>query len=361
MVNAEHEVQVAKRLQEVTQLNQARKNRLQSEAQNKGSSGAVQPNFVCHTLNGMIDSDDVVLNEAIRHSLAVMNHLPRNQPKTLFGAAGGGLGYSGGMSLGIRLANPKKRVVQIVGDGGFHFSTPTSVYSVAQAEGLPIFTVVLDNGGWQAVKEATLRVHPDGYAAKEQNFHAKHHGEKRQFEQVGAAFGAIELGDLFRRALLLDQLECTAGNALFQVTARSRGGRRAGRGGGEKGHGRWSEPAKRTVRRRFGHRCHWGRPIPDGLVDLLGGRVRQRFAERLHFTLLLLTLPAAVANFAAQAVDNRAELVLARVQPGRFGVELVVDVAHGACLVGGILLQQPGTEDDPRERRPEGRQGRARC
>jgi acetolactate synthase-1/2/3 large subunit len=190
MVNAEHEVQVAKRLQEVTQLNQARKDRLQTESQNKGSSGAVQPNFVCHTLNAMLESDDVVLNEAIRHSLAVMNHLPRNQPKTLFGAAGGGLGYSGGMSLGIRLANPKKRVVQIVGDGGFHFSTPTSVYSVAQAEGLPIFTVVLDNGGWQAVKEATLRVHPDGYAAKEQNFHAKHHGEKRQFEQVGAAFGA---------------------------------------------------------------------------------------------------------------------------------------------------------------------------
>ena len=130
------------------------------------------------------------MNEAIRHSLAVMNHLPRNEPKTLFGAAGGGLGYSGGMSLGIRLANPSKRVVQIVGDGGFHFSTPTSVYAVAQAEALPIFTVVLDNGGWQAVKEATLRVHPDGYAAKQQDFHAKHKGEKRQFEQVGAAFGA---------------------------------------------------------------------------------------------------------------------------------------------------------------------------
>jgi len=190
LVHAEHQAQVAQRLQNVTLLTQARKTKLQSEAQNKGTSGAIHPNFLCHTLNQLLDSEDVVLNEAIRHSLAVMNHLPRNKPKTLFGAAGGGLGYSGGMSLGIRLANPSKRVVQIVGDGGFHFSTPTSVYSVAQAEGLPIFTVVLDNGGWQAVKEATLRVHPDGYAAQHQDFHAKHTGVMRQFEQVGAAFGA---------------------------------------------------------------------------------------------------------------------------------------------------------------------------
>ena len=190
MVTPEHQAQVQLRLKEVNHLTKARHDKLQAEAQNMGGSGAVQPNFVCHTLNRLLDKEDVILNEAIRHSLAVMNHLPRNSPKTLFGAAGGGLGYSGGMSLGIRLANPSKRVVQIVGDGGFHFSTPTSVYAVAQAESLPIFTVVLDNGGWQAVKEATLRVHPDGYAKKDQNFHAKHKGQKRQFEQVAAAFGA---------------------------------------------------------------------------------------------------------------------------------------------------------------------------
>ena len=190
LVTPEHQAQVAKRLQNVNVLTQARHAKLVAEAQNMGSTDAVQPSFVCHTLNRLLDQEDVILNEAIRHSLAVMNHLPRNAPKTLFGAAGGGLGYSGGMSLGIRLANPNKRVVQIVGDGGFHFSTPTSVYAVAQAESLPIFTVVLDNGGWQAVKEATLRVHPDGFAAKGQDFHAKHKGQKRQFEQVAAAFGA---------------------------------------------------------------------------------------------------------------------------------------------------------------------------
>ena len=80
-------------------------------------------------------------------------------------------------------------MVQIVGDGGFHFSTPSSVYAVAQQYALPIFTVVLDNGGWQAVKEATLRVYPDGVAAATQNFQSRLEGEKRDFAKVGEAFG----------------------------------------------------------------------------------------------------------------------------------------------------------------------------
>jgi acetolactate synthase-1/2/3 large subunit len=94
------------------------------------------------------------------------------------------------MALGARLAHPGRRVINVVGDGGFHFSTPTSVYAVAQQYGLPIFTLVLDNGGWQAVKEATLRVHPDGHAAAANQFQARLGGPMRRFDQVAAAFGA---------------------------------------------------------------------------------------------------------------------------------------------------------------------------
>jgi acetolactate synthase-1/2/3 large subunit len=94
------------------------------------------------------------------------------------------------MALGAQLANPKVRVLQIVGDGGFHFSTPTSVYATAQRYNLPIFTVVLDNGGWQAVKEAVLRVYPAGAAVDADEFQARLQGPDRHFEKVAEAFGA---------------------------------------------------------------------------------------------------------------------------------------------------------------------------
>jgi acetolactate synthase-1/2/3 large subunit len=190
MVTPQHQARVAKRREQATVAHTQRHQKLQSEAAHAGEKGAVNPSYLCHVLNTLISEDDIVVNEAIRHSPNVMNHLVRNRAQTLFASAGGGLGYSGGMALGFKLANPKVRVIQMVGDGGFHFSTPSSVYAVAQAQKLPIFTVVIDNGGWQAVKEATLRVHPDGFAAKSQEFNARLAGEKRNFEMVGQAFGA---------------------------------------------------------------------------------------------------------------------------------------------------------------------------
>jgi len=48
------------------------------------------------------------------------------------GSRAAGLGFSGGMALGLKLAQPDRRIVQVIGDGGFHFSSPDSVYAVAQ-------------------------------------------------------------------------------------------------------------------------------------------------------------------------------------------------------------------------------------
>jgi acetolactate synthase I/II/III large subunit len=159
-----------------------------------GELNAISSAYLCAALGRAIETTDVVINEAIRNSPVVLNQIPRSEALTLVGGAGGGLGYSGGMALGaalaLKTAKSKARVIQIVGDGGFHFSTPTSVYATAQRYGLPILTVILDNGGWQAVKEAVLRVYPDGAAANANEFQARLQGEQRRFEQVAQAFGA---------------------------------------------------------------------------------------------------------------------------------------------------------------------------
>jgi acetolactate synthase-1/2/3 large subunit len=161
---------------------------------NKGVSGALNPAFVFATLGAKLAPDDVVLNEAIRNAPVLQEHLKRTQPRSYVGLAGGGLGFSGGMALGLRLAEPKRRVVQVIGDGGFHFSSPDSVYAVAQQYQLPILTVVVDNGGWQAVKSATQRVYPRGVAAETDQFQSRltsgRQGERRDFAGVAKAFGA---------------------------------------------------------------------------------------------------------------------------------------------------------------------------
>jgi len=161
---------------------------------NQGVSGALNPAFVFATLSGKLSQDDVVLNEAIRNGPALQEHVVRTRPKSYVGLAGGGLGFSGGMALGLKLAEPGRRIVQVIGDGGFHFSSADSVYAVAQQYQIPILTIVLDNGGWQAVKSAVQRVYPKGIAAETDQFQSRltsgRQGDRRDFSDVAKAFGA---------------------------------------------------------------------------------------------------------------------------------------------------------------------------
>lgn len=163
-------------------------------AANPGTVGAINPSYLFSVLNAKLAQDDIIVNEAIRNAPLLQDQIHRTQPHSYVGLAGGGLGFSGGMALGLKLAQPHRRVVQVIGDGGFHFSSPDSVYAVAQQYQIPILTVVLDNGGWQAVKSAVQRVYPRGVSAQTNSFQSRlmsgRQGEQRRFADVAQAFGA---------------------------------------------------------------------------------------------------------------------------------------------------------------------------
>jgi acetolactate synthase I/II/III large subunit len=172
----------------------ARAERSAAASADKGLSGAINPAFLFATLNAKLSADDILVNEAIRNAPVLQEHIRRTRPRSYVGLAGGGLGFSGGTALGLKLAQPGRRVVQVIGDGGFHFSSPDSVYAVAQQYGLPVFTVVVDNGGWQAVKSAVQRVYPKGVAVETDRFQSRltsgRQGERRNFSALAEAFGA---------------------------------------------------------------------------------------------------------------------------------------------------------------------------
>lgn len=168
---------------------------------------AVAP--VLQALARLLSPQDIVVNEAIRNAPVVLKALPRSEPGTYFSNAGGGLGASGGWALGLKLAHPDRRVVQIVGDGSFHFCTPTSFYVVARNMKLPVLTIVLNNGGWQAVKEAVLRMYPDGEAFEANKFQANLQSNDTRFALVAEAFGARGL-----EIAAMDEVESVLAEAL---------------------------------------------------------------------------------------------------------------------------------------------------
>ncbi len=80
-------------------------------------------------------------------------------------ALSGGLGWAVPAALGAQLADRERLVAACIGDGSHIFANPVSCHQIAEAQELPILTVVFNNGGWNAVRRATLAMYPDGQAS----------------------------------------------------------------------------------------------------------------------------------------------------------------------------------------------------
>ncbi|KAM3423996.1 hypothetical protein BST61_g1388 [Cercospora zeina] len=121
--------------------------------------------------------DTIFAVEAVTNAAFVHDQIQPNLPNSWINCGGGGLGWSGGGALGIKLAtdlenggtNKGKFVCQIVGDGTYLFSVPGSVYWIAQRYNIPVLTIVLNNQGWNAPRRSLLLVHPEGDGSKVDN------------------------------------------------------------------------------------------------------------------------------------------------------------------------------------------------
>ena len=163
--------------------------------------GSFGVSFLTASVRRAVPQDTIFAVEAVTGTVLVADQLQSTLPGSFINCGGGGLGWSGGGALGIRLAaedmGRPKFVCQIVGDGTFLFSVPGSVYWISQRYKLPVLTIVLNNNGnifyplmnfipplssqrmrltrgcdkigWNAPRRSALLVHPDGYTSKATN------------------------------------------------------------------------------------------------------------------------------------------------------------------------------------------------
>ena len=148
------------------------------------SSSAISPSQLAAQLRTAVPPSTIFAVEAVTLTGFIADQIRPVLPKTYINCGGGGLGWSGGGALGIKLASDYysttppsfsndwksgKFICQIVGDGTFLFSVPGSVYWIAQRYNLPILTIVLNNKGWNAPRRSLLLVHPEGEGSKVDN------------------------------------------------------------------------------------------------------------------------------------------------------------------------------------------------
>ncbi|KAE8355285.1 thiamine pyrophosphate enzyme, N-terminal TPP binding domain-containing protein [Aspergillus coremiiformis] len=122
-------------------------------------------------------ADTIWAIESVTLTTFVADQIAATVPKSWINCGGGGLGWSGGGALGIKLAtdhehggkNRGKFVCQIVGDGTYLFSVPGSVYWISRRYNIPVLTIVLNNQGWNAPRRSMLLVHPEGDGSRATN------------------------------------------------------------------------------------------------------------------------------------------------------------------------------------------------
>jgi benzoylformate decarboxylase len=142
----------AERAARMATLARKRQERLQAERESATDAVPMSlPRFAVE-LGRALPSGAIVMEEAVRSSRAILAHCPFPEGATVHRTTGGSLGWGVPAAIGAKLARPERPVLALVGDGSFHFASQ-AVWTAAR-ERAGTVTVILDNGGYLAVKRA---------------------------------------------------------------------------------------------------------------------------------------------------------------------------------------------------------------
>lgn len=132
----------------------------------------IDPFWFCQTLDDLVPSDAIVIQETIAHRPIIVNLMDSKDrlyvsPDKLLAS---GIGGAVGVALGTKLARPDRPVVALVGDGSFNYTPVNGAFGAAQEHNLPILTIVFNNAGYQSHKDTQLSSYPEGFAVQHENF-----------------------------------------------------------------------------------------------------------------------------------------------------------------------------------------------
>ena len=123
----------------------------QRDADADGREIPIQPSGLYRVLRGVLPKNAIVTMDAGTLCLQATDALEYHEPLSLFTPLDFGLvGFSFACGLGVKLAQPDRPVVSLMGDGGFGMTV--SELSTAVDHGINTVTLVMNNQCWGAEK-----------------------------------------------------------------------------------------------------------------------------------------------------------------------------------------------------------------
>ncbi len=80
------------------------------------------------------------------------------------------MGWPLGAGLGAKLAAPDKRVISLIGDGGFIYGCPVATLWGASAYNAPFLTIICNNQTYNAIREGMIKGFGESSVSGEMGF-----------------------------------------------------------------------------------------------------------------------------------------------------------------------------------------------
>lgn len=103
-------------------------------------------------LRGAVADDAIIAHSSGNVQAAIISELPFYEPRTNLTTGGfSTMGWAYPAALGAKVAKPDKQVLAVIGDGDFSMTMQEMAFAVQHD--IPVVACVLNNMGWQAIKD----------------------------------------------------------------------------------------------------------------------------------------------------------------------------------------------------------------
>lgn len=154
----------ADRAKAIAQINETDRTARFDAAHADEGAAALTKRWVSHELSMHLQNRDAAIFSELGCQLPSMK-LETHQ-SWFDGPHSGGLGWGFPAAMGFALARPERAVVATMGDGSYMFANPVACHQIAEALGISMLVLVLNNAEWGAVRQSVLDIYPDGHAAR---------------------------------------------------------------------------------------------------------------------------------------------------------------------------------------------------
>ena len=161
-MSAAQKARAAERLAAVQKIIAAQRAALNAKARAESAKQPIRPLALLRAIGEALPAEAVVVDETISSGFGLRQFLKSDDNRSFYGLRGGGIGWGLPAAIGVKLAQPDRPVVALIGDGSAMY-TCQALWTAAH-DRIAVVFVILNNSSYRILKQRTNAL--KGHAAQ---------------------------------------------------------------------------------------------------------------------------------------------------------------------------------------------------